>query len=97
MTHLNASGGANAVPSHHAITAHAAKRLVGVLRVSEWPVRFAGHVVGSVQRKRHPYDEWTEIKDAHEVDTSNPQGWKYRVCYTGASATTPADATKDLV
>lgn len=97
MTQLNGLQGQNGLPSTYPLAAHTAKRLVGVLAVSEWPVRFAGQVVQCVQRKRHPYDEWDTVTKAGEVDASNPQGWKYRVCYTGTSATTPVDATKDLV
>ena len=59
------------------LTPQQAKRLLGVLAVSQWPVRYAGHVVAHLQRKRHPYDEWTTLALAGEVDVSN-HDVKYR-------------------
>ena len=64
-------------PSTVPLTPAAAKRLMGVLRVSEWPVAWAGKRVICVQRKRHPYDEWTEIALAGHIDPMN-RGPRYR-------------------
>jgi hypothetical protein len=97
QTHLNALGAPQAAPSHIALGPAAAKRLLGVLMASEWPVRYAGYVIAAVQRKRHPYDEWTDIKLAGNIDTQI-QSLKYRaVVQCTQRQTLSLTRTKELV
>lgn len=77
MTALNGLQAPQGAPSHITLTPMQAKRLLGVLRVSEHPVRYAGHVVAYVQRKRHPYDEWSTLQFAGQVDAA-VHSLKYR-------------------
>ena len=77
VTQLNAPQAPQPVRSTYPLSPYQAKRLVGVLAVSEWPVRYAGMVIAAVQRKRHHYDEWTFIHNSGEIDTAN-QAFRYR-------------------
>lgn len=87
QTTQNAPQAAQAPRSTLPLTPAQAKRLVGILGVSNGvPVRYAGYVVRSVQRKRHPYDEWTDLELAGQIDTS-ASSLRYRATITPAPRT----------
>ena len=77
MTALTQSSAPQGALSHITLTPMQAKRLLGVLAASDWPVRYAGQVVAAVQRKRHPYDEWSTLQFAGQIDTA-VHSLKYR-------------------
>jgi hypothetical protein len=76
---LNRSGATQVVPSTLPLTSTQAKRLVGVLAVaspSGWPVVYAGQRITRIEEKRHPYDDWHEVKLAGNVSTSSTNRYR---------------------